>query len=111
MVAHSDILKHRPSGQKALLEDNGNVLKKLLIIDLSDVHAANPDTTSFHIIEAGDQLYQGRLSCAGFSQKCNPFPIGDMQAAMLQHFFFFAVGKRNIRNRYVRILRERPPPP
>jgi len=68
-LAVSDVVRHRAAEEVDLLLDDADVLPQALEGDVLDVLPVDEDAASRHLVEAGDEVAQGRLAAAGGSDQ------------------------------------------
>ena len=60
-VSPAEVLADRSGEQDILLEDTGDLVAQDGEVVLPDILAADADGSLRHIVESGDQLYEGRF--------------------------------------------------
>ncbi len=92
----ADIAGHRARKEKWCLRHHADLPAETLQIERADVLAVEKNLAALELIEAGDQLAEGRLSGAGVPNQRDHLTRLDMQREVLQHWLAVDIGEVDI---------------
>ena len=83
--AVGDVLGDGPAEQERLLQDHRHLPPQAGACHAAHVVTVNPDGPAAHVVEARDQVGDGRLAGAGASDQSDGLAGGDVEADVAQH--------------------------
>src|SRR5690606_24363209 len=86
-----DVLAYRAVQQRGVLGDHADGRAERILGDRGDVGAVDPDRAAFAVVEAQQQVDQGRLAGAGAADQADLFARAHVQVQALDHAALLAV--------------------
>ena len=84
-TAIENVVAHRAVQQRGVLRDHADVLAQAVLRDAGDVLAVDHDAPRLHVVEAQQQVDEGRLAGAGAADHADLLARADAQLQPLDH--------------------------
>ena len=94
--AHPDVLQDAAAREERLLEDDGDMRQKVVVIDRPHILPTDEHFAGIGIVEAADELDQGRLPRTGRPDDRKSLSLGDAQRYPAHHLARGVVGEPHV---------------
>ena len=94
--AECDVLGHAAREQEAFLWHDPELAAQRLLRDIAEVVAVDRDPALAWVVEAGEQLRDGRLSCTRLTDECHRRPSGNLEIDVVQYLGQVAVAEADM---------------
>ena len=105
-LAVADVLHHRAGEQMRVLQNDAERAAQIVLADVAHVDAVVGDLSGLNVVEAVDEVRDGRLARAGRADKGDLLAGLGVQRKLLEHRLFRHVGKVHVVEPHVAAQRD-----